>query len=108
LKAIIIASPARRDIDRLLASSRKAFGEAAADRYRSLILRGLMMIRDEPTGAKTHPLKVARPGIFSLHLRAIESQVRRPRHRLIHTVKDQTVVVLRALHDRMDIDTAFR
>lgn len=107
MKAIIIASPARRDIDRLLASSRKAFGEAAADRYRSLILRG-MMIRDEPTGAKTHPLKVARPGIFSLHLRAIESQVRRPRHRLIYIVKDQTVVVLRVLHDRMDIDTAFR
>lgn len=108
MKTIIIASPARRDIDRLLVSSRKSFGEAAADRYRSLILRGLMMIRDAPSGPKAHPLKITRPGVLSLHLRAVPSQVRRPRHQLVYTVKSQTVVVLRVLHDRMDIDAAFR
>lgn len=108
MKAITIASPARRDIDRLLASSRQSFGEAAADRYRTLIFRGLMMIRDDPEGPKAHPLKVARAGVLSLHLKAVQSQVRRPRHRLVYIVKDQTIIVLRVLHDRMDLDAAFR
>ena len=108
MTAIRIAAPARRDIERLLAVSRASFGEEAAERYRSLILRGLAMVRDDPKGAKSRPLRLARPGVLSLHLRAVPSPVRRPRHRLIYIVDDQTVVVLRVVHDRMDLQAAIR
>ncbi len=67
-----------------------------------------MMIRNDPNGPKTHRLSVAHPGVYSLHLRAVQSTVRQPRHRLVYVVNDQTVVVLRVLHDRMDLNSALR
>lgn len=108
MTTIRITAPARRDIERLLAVSRSTFGEEAAERYRSLILRGLVMVRDDPRGAKSRPLRLAQPGVLSLHLRAVPSPVRRPRHRLIYIVDDQTVVALRVIHDRMDLQAAIR
>ncbi|WP_428154683.1 type II toxin-antitoxin system RelE/ParE family toxin [Brevundimonas sp.] len=107
MTAINITAPARKDIDRLLALSLKSFGETASDRYRSLVLRGLITIRDDPKGPKVRTLNLARQDVLSLHLRSIQSQVRRPRHRLIYTVDNETVIVLRVLHDRMDLNAAF-
>lgn len=108
MRSINITAPARKDIERLLAASRASFGDEAAERYRSLLLRGLAMIRDDPNGPNTRPLKVARPGVLSLHLRAVPSPVRKPRHRLVYVVDDQTVAVLRVIHDRMDLQAALR
>ncbi|WP_395943254.1 type II toxin-antitoxin system RelE/ParE family toxin [Brevundimonas sp.] len=108
MNKILITAPARRDIERLLVKSRRSFGETAEDRYRSLVLRALTAVRDDPYGPNTRPMALARPGIRSLHLRSLPSAVSKPRHRLTYIVDAQTVIVLRVLHDRMDFRAALR
>lgn len=108
MNTLRITAPARRDVERLLVASRRSFGEAAEDRYRGLVLRGLTMIRDDPFGANTRPLALTRPGVRTLHLRNLPSTVGKPRHRLVYIIEGQTVIVLRVLHDRMDLQAAVR
>lgn len=108
MNRIDVTAPARHDIDQILRVSRTSFGEEAAERYRSLLLRGLIIVRDAPDGPLTTSLGHLRPGVRSLHLRAVKSPVRTPRHRLVYGRRGDTVIVLRVVHDRMDLERAFR
>lgn len=105
-----IAGPARRDIASALAWSAHSFGAAAKDRYQALIRQALANIA---SGAL--PAAVARPelgeGVQLYHLRHARgspASVRAPRHVLAFRIAGDTAIILRLLHDAMDLPSHLR
>ena len=84
------------------------FGELTSLRYDSLMEAALGDLLAEPTrlGVQQHP---AMPqGVFVYHLRfsrrkPIGAGVEKPRHFFVFRVGEDTLTVLRVLHDSMDL-----
>lgn len=110
----IIAAPAKRDIAAVLGWSHERFGAEARARYERLIARGLMALTvpSDPPGSRE--LVEVGASIRIYHLRhcrraADGPPVRDPRHFLIYErPSPDLVVVLRLLHDAMDLPTHLR
>lgn len=101
---------ARKDIKDALQWSSENFGRAAARRYRQLIGVGLSEIAANPKLQHSYELSALQPGIRLYHLRhsrkraVVEGQfVRTPRHFVAYTIREADVVIVRVLHDRMEI-----
>ncbi len=109
MRPLRIAPRARRDLEVLLASSEDRFGPAIADRYRRLIAaalrdiradagrRGVSMRPDLPGNVRVYHLRHSRPAPGSA------SWIRRPRHFLVFREADEAIVLVRVLHDAMDL-----
>lgn len=104
-----LAAPARTDIAGLLDWSAEHFGQAGRLRYEALLETALKDIAAEPGRAGSREEPQLAPGLRICHLRlsrrrAIEkSIVRSPRHVIVYRAERDLVVVLRVLHDAMDI-----
>lgn len=104
-----ITRSARRDLARILAWSEDRFGSDAARRYEMLPGAAITDIATEPTrlGAKDRPELGA--GVQSWHLRLSRERVtpphvHKPRHTIFYVVDQDTVIILRVLHDSMAVD----
>lgn len=101
---------ARRDIKEALKWSDENFGQAAAQRYKQLIGVVLSEITANPELEHSYDLRGLQAGIRLYHLRhsrkraAVDGQfVRNPRHFVAYTVRDGDTLIVRVLHDRMEI-----
>ena len=105
-RTVDVAPQARRDIVDITRSSRTLFGDAAALRYRDLIIAGIATLAEDPAkrAAKTHEDVLG--GAWTYHLRLIRQsppRVRRPRHLIVYTYNSEFLRVIRVLHDAMDL-----
>jgi len=110
----LISAPAKRDIAGVLDWSRESFGADARRRYERLIARGLVAItaaRDPPS---SRPVDAAGVDVRVYHLRNSRRTtggvlVREPKHFLVYERPEpRFVVVLRLLHDAMDLPVRLR
>lgn len=101
---------ARKDIKDVLKWSAENFGQAAARRYQDLLRVALSDIAADPALDHSYEVRGLQTGIRLYHLRhsrtraAVEGQmVKSPRHFIAYLVRDADVVIVRVLHDRMEI-----
>ena len=107
-----LSAAAQADIVAILAWTHEQFGEAARNRYESLVVAALRDIAIEPLRAGSIERPELGKGVRSWHLRLSRERartkvgiVRRPRHFLIYRVEDDLVVIGRLLHDAMELAT---
>lgn len=101
-----LTTRAQRDINAILRRSTQVFGEDAADRYRTLLIRALQDIRADPFRRGVRLVHTRKQIMLLYALRSVQmpvAPVRRPRHFLAFQHKDGVVTVLRVLHERMDM-----
>jgi len=107
-----LTGPARTDIARLLDWSTEHFAVAGRRRYEALIETALRDIATDPRRAGSREEPGLGPGRRIYHLRLSRDRakgrhgiVRSPRHILVYRVleEEDLVVVLRVLHDAMDL-----
>ncbi len=108
MKPLRIAPRARRDLEGLLAESEERFGSAIADRYRRLIAAALRDLRADPNriGVSARPDLPGDVRIYHLrHSRRSPGTrgIRQPRHFLVYRETDAEIVLIRVLHDAMDL-----
>lgn len=110
IRTIRLTVAARADIVDILEYSEAQFGLGARRRYERLVAVALRDIAEDPD----RPGSAARPelgdNIRSWHLslsreraKAAGGAVRRPRHLILYTIIDDTLGVLRVLHDAMEL-----
>lgn len=100
-----ITGPARRDIGAALAWSLGRFGPEAQARYRELIARGLTSIGSGTASGAVLRTELGE-GVCLYHLRharGVPAIVQAPRHFLAFRIEGETAVILRLLHDAMDL-----
>lgn len=110
-RTIRLAAAARADIVDILEHSEREFGLAARQRYETLVATALRDIGEAPERAGSASRPELGDGIRSWHLRLSRERakvagigVRRPRHLILYTIIDETVVgVLCLLHDAMEL-----
>ena len=101
---------ARKDIKEVLKWSAENFGQAAAQRYKKLIGVALAEIAENPKLDHSYELRGLQAGIRLYHLRhsrkraPVDGQmVRNPRHFVAYAVHDRDTVIVRVMHDQMEI-----
>jgi plasmid stabilization system protein ParE len=97
---LVLTDAAKADIRTILRRTRTNFGDLQVPRYRALITEARQRVREDPG------LGHAREGLPpDWRLFHISQAGRRASHFLLYTVNttEQLVVVLRVLHDAMDI-----
>lgn len=110
----MLAAAARADVAGILRKSTADFGAAARERYAALLATALEDLRADPARLGSADRSEILPGVRTYHLshcrkRAGESAVGRPRHLLAYRVReDGAVVVLRVLHDAMELEGQLR
>lgn len=113
MRRIALTDPAIADIDAIIESSVRDFGPAAAVRYEKLIGVALTAIAvDDKDVAIRHSPETN--GIRWYHLRSAKALVppnegvSNPRHILLFRLQADMIVVLRVLHDAMDLSAHLR
>ena len=106
MRRLDVQPPARADIRNLLKTSRRRFGPRAKRDYKALIDRALALLCENPQRAGvTRREDLARaPCLFPLryaHTRGVSPK--QPRHIIVFTYDDETLSILRVLHESMDI-----
>ncbi|MDE2488328.1 MAG: type II toxin-antitoxin system RelE/ParE family toxin [Alphaproteobacteria bacterium] len=108
--ALRLTRSAEEDLRRILADSLADYGATGLERYRTLIgvALGDLSADGAPPGSRDRP--ELGDGLRSYHLMlcrrrgAIDGQaVRRPRHVLVYRPGPEELVVLRILHDAMEL-----
>lgn len=102
-----LTAPARTDLHRILAISRRDFGAEAAVRYSDLIEAALdaLMANAERAGVTARPDIAAEVKVYHLQrVRVRVGRVRRPRHLILFKVIEPDLLVMsRILHDAIDL-----
>jgi len=110
VKALRFARGARREIDIVVGYSRRRFGDDAARRYRALVRLALLALRENPDrhgAARIDDDSLQRRPFHLRHARLLapaRERVAKPRHMLLFRVTEDHLIVLRLLHDSMDIE----
>jgi len=105
---IVVSPQAGRDVTDILRTSKAGFGAEAMTRYRRLIQWAFDDLAADPSRIGTRSLSEELPEIRLYHIRhsrrrdAVTTRVASPRHVVAFTVKDESVEILRVLHDTMD------
>ena len=96
---------ARNDIKNIVKWSAASFGVAAAMRYERLLAVALSEISRNPDLSHSRKLSGFHDGLRSYHWRHQRHQaaVKEPRHFFVYRVAPDEVLVVRVLHERMDI-----
>lgn len=99
---------ARADIVAILAWSDGQFGEEARKRYEALIATAIRDVAARTDDVGHIPRPELGERVFSWHLansrrRSPERMVRRPRHFLVCRRDGDVLVIVRVLHDAMDL-----
>lgn len=94
---VVLTDPARDDIRAILRHTAEAFGEAQRGIYRAKIRAAVARLGEGPTVPGSAALRLGAPGLWRLKLQ------RPARHFLIYRTAGSRILVLRLLHDAMDI-----
>ena len=100
-----ITGPARRDIAAAMVWSLGKFGADSRDRYRELIRCALNAIASGIAGGASSRPELG-SGVILYHLRHARGEpaiVQSPRHFLVCRIEGETAIILRLLHDAMDL-----
>ncbi|HAG81196.1 MAG TPA: plasmid stabilization protein ParE [Cyanobacteria bacterium UBA12227] len=90
---------ARSDLKNILKYTQKTWGSEQRERYKKLLNDAFTKIAANP--ARGFPREELRPGYYSYHVGS------HGRHYIFYRVLDDTVEVVRILHDSMDIRQHF-
>jgi toxin ParE1/3/4 len=95
------------DLDAIRINTIEQFGEAAEDHYRDLLETAVDDLCADPDRADVKALEGAADGVRYYHIRNSRRRGARrignPRHYIIFRATDDTLDILRVLHDAMDI-----
>lgn len=111
MRSLRFAAPAIEDMAGLLRWSRETFGAMAGKRYQTLLQAALEDVALDPSRPSSRLRPDLGDGIRLYHLSASRNRaeladglVRNPRHFIVYRAAgDDLVLVLRVLHDAMDI-----
>jgi toxin ParE1/3/4 len=108
VRRVDFTSTARRDIANALRTSRRQFGDAAVKRYGALLAQAYKDLRADPE----------RPGVCAwreendlrlYHLRhsrrRAAGRIGAPRHFIVFKADAARILIVRVLHDAMDIES---
>jgi toxin ParE1/3/4 len=101
--------PARKDIVNIYLESAERFGAAARTRYEALFDAAFRDLAANPARPGVRRSRDVPENVFLYHVRYSVGRVQRslrvsePRHFIIFVHTDEEVVILRVLHDSMDI-----
>jgi toxin ParE1/3/4 len=102
-----IAPAARRDLERIFQESEEGFGARVADRYRRLVSAALRDLGADPERLGVRHREGLPEDVRLYHLRHSRGRDRdriaRPRHFLMLRRVGSDVVLVRVLHDAMDL-----
>lgn len=106
-----LTAAAQDDIATILGVSASTFGDRARQRYADLIATGLADLRDDPVRAGCVERPELHLGTCTYHLRnsrrrsaTRSARVGTPRHLILFRLEaGQVIVVLRVLHDAMEL-----
>jgi toxin ParE1/3/4 len=93
-----LSAAAQADLRETAAWTLQHFGARQALRYADAIQRTALRICAEPGGLGSR--KVVGDDVFSFPMRLVE---RRARHVLVYRVLPDAILILRILHERMDV-----
>ncbi|MGB4779409.1 type II toxin-antitoxin system RelE/ParE family toxin [Microbacterium sp.] len=106
----VVVAEARTDIRDILIWSHARFGAKVREGYEELIFTAFEDIASDPGGAGVHVRSDLGDGVATWHLALsrdhVDSGVRTivsPRHLVIFTVKGERVLILRLLHEAMNL-----
>ncbi|MES1203086.1 MAG: type II toxin-antitoxin system RelE/ParE family toxin [Pseudomonadota bacterium] len=110
MRRIDFTSTARRDIAAALRTSRRQFGDTAVARYSALLKQAYADLRADPERAGVSMWRnESRLGLYHLrHARSRLPSAKRvgaPRHIIAFKADTQRILIVRVLHDSMDIDS---
>lgn len=102
-----IAPAARRDLERIFQDSEEAFGARVADRYRRLVSAALQDLNADPERLGVRHREGLPEDVRLYHLRHSRrrdrDRIARPRHFLVLRHVGSNVVLVRVLHEAMDL-----
>lgn len=108
MRQVGFTDPALADIDDIITSSVRDFGLSAALRYEGLIDAAITAIASDDADVGVRRSTETK-GVCWYHLRSAKAlvppgeRVGRPRHILLFRVHADAIIVLRVLHDAMDL-----
>ena len=100
---------AQRDFAEILETSEDRFGGRTADRYRRLLTTAFRDLRADPDRIGVRPDEDLPQGVRLYHLRharlrvSAPDRILRPRHFVVFRQVEGHIVVVRILHDSMDL-----
>ncbi len=98
-----LSSKAQLQYSQILSYTLDKFGEIGHQNYSSLLKQALHKISVEPYGKHSKERSEIRKGVMSIHLRNINSEVKKPRHLIMYRIKPDYVEIIAILHDQMEI-----
>ncbi len=106
MRRLVIEPPARADIKKIRAYSRRVFGEGAQQKYGALMQRTFALLCADPQRANVQRREDLPRAPYTFHLRHARARgapPKQPRHVIVFTFDDTTLTILRVLHDSMDV-----
>jgi toxin ParE1/3/4 len=101
-----LSSRANLDLSIVLAASDERFGPTVRARYRALLQQAIQDVADDPRRAGVKAI-AGRAGAWAYHTRharpRTSKRVGRPRHVIVFRIAGDRVIILRILHDAMDL-----
>lgn len=110
MRRLVIEPPARADIKKIRAYSRRVFGEGAQQKYGALMQRAFELLCADPQRAGVQLREDLPRAPYAFHLRHARTRgaaPKEPRHIIVFAYDDATLTVLRVLHDSMDAPAHF-
>ncbi|MDI1365096.1 MAG: type II toxin-antitoxin system RelE/ParE family toxin [bacterium] len=112
MRRLDIARKARRDIDHLLWESRQLHGPRAAERYQRLISLAFTDLCSDPRRPRSKPGEIGDLRLYALRAPARRlkgaDRVNAPPHVIAYRFDDDRVIILRLLHEAMDLPDHLR
>lgn len=104
----VLTHAAQDDIVGIIAWSLDGFGGEAGQRYQALITAAIQEAASRPDDLARTPRPELGEGVFTWHLSQSRGAspgglVRRPRHFLIGEQPGEVLIIIRVLHDAMDL-----
>jgi toxin ParE1/3/4 len=99
---IVLGRSAEDDFSNIAAWTSENFGDRHAEAYVDAMLDALEELSANPFQARSRARDEIGPGLRTLHL---SKRGRRGRHLFLYRTEDNAVVVLRILHDSMEISS---
>lgn len=94
---LVLTGPAERDLGDISAWTAAQFGPRQAEKYTASITALFLKLEVDPTNLPSRQRDELGPGFRTWHVGG------RARHLLLYRIEGDRVVVLRILHDSMDI-----
>jgi toxin ParE1/3/4 len=112
MRRLFVAPRAQRDIDATLADSATRHGRNTANRYRRLIALAIEALHEDPDRPAARHAEIGDLRLYALRVATRQlgasELVRSPPHVVVFRFNDQTVEIVRLLHEAMDLPSHLR